>query len=667
MGVGSRVRRASLVAFLAGVSLGCAISRAAPLEAYGRLPNLEQIELSPSGERLAFVRTAGDERVLAVQNLSDRRIVGGLKLGNTKIRWLDWADEDHLLIYWSDTEMPVFLTGGQSEYYHLRVYDLRRDEQVTVPNVSSLMAWLKLKDVDMMNTIAGVARVRKVDGRTVLFFVANYYDPRPHPMLIRYDLADARQTVLYQAQSFARRWYVDAEGRVVADSDYEEESKLWTIRVRQGGELKEVARGEEAIEVPTIFGFTADGGALSSWFHENDKWVWKSISLPDGTMAPIPGYHDADGALQGRLDDRLEGATYIEDETRYEFADSSRQAGWKAILRAFEGCRVRLVSHADDFSRVVVKVEAPAQGYFYFLIDLKTHVSKPLGEVYEGIDPPYETRRIDYKAADSLSIPAYLTLPRGHPEKGLPLVVLPHGGPAARDTADFDWIAQALASQGYAVLRPNYRGSLLGSGMLEAGYGEFGRKMQTDLSDGVRFLVAQGIVDPGRVCIVGGSYGGYAALAAVSLDPGPWRCAVSLAGLSDLQRMLHWVDERHYSGENLDQRYWDRFMGARDRNDPMLAQISPALHADAVKVPVLLVHGEDDTVVPFEQSRYMADALRAAGRPVELVRLEGEDHWLSRSATRARFLRVMVDFLKKENPPDAAPAGAATPERAAKP
>jgi len=191
--------------------------------------------------------------------------------------------------------------------------------------------------------------------------------------------------------------------------------------------------------------------------------------------------------------------------------------------------------------------------------------------------------------------------------------VLPHGGPAVRDDADFDWWSQAIADQGYAVLRPNYRGSHLDRSFLTKGFGEWGRKMQTDLSDGVRYLAKEGVIDPARVCIVGGSYGGYAALAGVSLDPGVYRCAVSVAGLSDLHRMLSWVNQRQFSaGANLPQRYWDRFMGVKGPDDPALDEISPLKHVNAINVPVLLIHGKDDTVVPFEQSELMYEALRNA-------------------------------------------------------
>jgi len=177
--------------------------------------------------------------------------------------------------------------------------------------------------------------------------------------------------------------------------------------------------------------------------------------------------------------------------------------------------------------------------------------------------------------------------------------------------------------------------------------------MQTDLSDGVRYLASEGIVDPKRVCIAGASYGGYAALAGVTLDPGVYRCAVAVAGLSDLKSFLL-NENRHSSSRSPSyaERYWDRFLGVAGPDDPVVAAISPIKHLSAVTVPVLLIHGKDDLVVPYEQSQTMFDALRKANKPVEFVTLKAEDHWLSRSATRLQMLESSVKFLRANNPPD---------------
>ncbi|HKP77819.1 MAG TPA: alpha/beta fold hydrolase, partial [Phenylobacterium sp.] len=187
-----------------------------------------------------------------------------------------------------------------------------------------------------------------------------------------------------------------------------------------------------------------------------------------------------------------------------------------------------------------------------------------------------------------------------------------------------------------------------GDELLAAGYGEWGRKMQTDLSDGVAHLAAEGVIDPKRVCIVGASYGGYAALAGAALDTGVYRCAASVGGLSDLGRFVTWSKIQRGPSAF---RYWTRFMGAEE-DRKVLAEISPAANIDKVTIPVLLIHGKDDSVVPAEQSQLMAEALRKAGKPVELVVQKGEDHWLSRGATRLEMLSATMAFVEKHNPPN---------------
>ena len=379
--------------------------------------------------------------------------------------------------------------------------------------------------------------------------------------------------------------------------------------------------------------------------------AWKELSLRTGSFGPeLKAGVSLSEPIEDKHTQRMIGGVRFSDDDQYVFFSPEKQRLWDSIVKAYEPDHVSFVSAADDFRKIVVRIQGQQLGYQYQIVDFTTHKTRPIGEIYAGIQRALEVRRIDYAAADGLQIPAYLTLPSANPVH-LPLVVMPHGGPASADTRLFDWWAQALADQGYAVLQPNFRGSITSQRMIEAGYGEFGRKMQSDLSDGVRHLVAEGIVDPARVCIVGASYGGYAALAGVSLDAGVYRCAVSVAGISDVRSMLRWIDDKHASQNNREQRYWDRFLGVSNRKDPRLDEISPIRHIDSIKVPVLLIHGKDDTVVPFDQSDDMADALRKAGKEVQFVTLKDEDHWLSRGNTRLQMLQATVAFLKKYNPP----------------
>ncbi len=626
---------------------GAASARSAPLEVYGRLPRIEEVALSPDGSRIAFVKTEENNRVVTAFSVAAHTLLRGLRVGQQKLRYIEWADDNHLLIVTSVTTVPWGFMGADSEWFQMQVYDVRNGNLFLVPQDDDL------NKVQFMNAIGGRVTIRRLKDHTVLFIPGLQTSTRLAPALIRADLETQTSRVVRPGKPGNLGWIVDDAGEVVAEEIYNEDKRHWAISIRRDGHTQEVASGDENIEFPRLLGWGPTADTLLMERLEEGNAVWRLLSLKDGSIGPPMAEKKAlDQPIENRLTNRMVGGVHIADSREYVFFEQSMQATWDAILNAFPGERVRLESASADFRKIIVRVEGAVDGYRFELVDLDTHRATPIGDVYEGVTQPFEVRRITYAAADGTDIPAYLTLPRGRPPKKLPLIVLPHGGPAARDTADFDWWSQALSDQGYAVLRPNYRGSDINWRFLSQGFGEWGKKMQTDLSDGVRYLAKEGIADPARVCIVGASYGGYAALAGPSLDPGVYRCAVAVAGIGDIRRMLTWVNDRRGSDKSRTQRYWDRFMGVRGPDDPAVDGISPIKHLDAITVPVLLIHGRDDTVVDYEQSHVMYDALRKAKKSVELVTLKNEDHWLSRSGTRLQMLEASVGFLRAHNPPD---------------
>jgi dipeptidyl aminopeptidase/acylaminoacyl peptidase len=644
-----RFRLRTLLMAAAGVGMFIAAPRATiaaeptPLEVFGRLPTLEDVSISPDGTKFAFVRTAEDKRTLLVGLLKGAETLGGVRVGDTKLRGVEWIDDDNLLATISSTSLPPFgYLGGKSEWYQLILYT------VSKRHVGPLS--FDIQNEKTFNVVVGDTAVRDVGGQAMLYVPGYYVSDKVLPGLFTFSIPERRARLIAKGPEPNTDWLIDEAGRIAAQFVYHDNTKLWEIRARRDDRLTLVASGSAPIDVPNVLGFSADGGAIIVHFIENGDSVWKPLSVKDGTWGP-PLERGAAfvSVIEDRKSGRIIGGTRGIGDNQYVLFDNELQAHWNAILRTFPNERVRLVSHSDDFSKVVVEIFGANNGYVYALYDWYTHHATILGPVYTGLTAPAPVKAITYAAADGLAIPGFLTLPPGGAEKDLPLIVLPHGGPAVAETLDFDWWAQALASQGYAVLQPNYRGSALSLRFIEAGFGQWGRKMQTDLSDGVRYLAKQGVIDPARVCIVGASYGGYAALAGVTLDPGVYRCAVSVAGISDLRRFRKWTIENHLSWS---QRYWDRFMGTADQNDPALIAISPIEHVSAVTVPVLLIHGRDDTVVPFEQSDDMLSALKRAGKSVQLVTMKHEDHWLSRSDTRLQMLQASVEFLKANNPPN---------------
>ncbi|MEL6487996.1 MAG: prolyl oligopeptidase family serine peptidase, partial [Pseudomonadota bacterium] len=330
-------------------------------------------------------------------------------------------------------------------------------------------------------------------------------------------------------------------------------------------------------------------------------------------------------------------------------ADERKQAILKETMDAFSfASYLQIGDFTPDFSALIANTSGNFDSGTWYRVNGLTGQRSIVGFQRPAIQGMAigKVSTFSYEAQDGLEIRGILTLPPGREPKDLPVIILPHGGPTAHDVERFDWWAQAFASRGYAVLQPNFRGSTgRGVAFVEAGDGEWGKKMQTDKSDGLMALAKSGIVDPSRACIVGASYGGYAALAGVTLQQGIYRCAVSVNGVTELESTLR---DLRTGTRDIITRSFDKQFGP----NPDLDALSPVNHADKADAPILLIHGRDDTVVPYAQSVMMRNALKGKGKEFEFVELEGEDHFLSQSDTRMQMLDATMAFVQKHNPAD---------------
>ncbi len=626
-----------------------------PLTAYGALPGLEMMTLSPSGKRLAFITVIGEQRALSLIDLSgpSPASLGGAAVGETKVRDLEWVGEERVLAMTSTTQAIPVLGIPKSEFFIGQLFQPGNRRVTPILNSTPGVFPYPSSDPEIVQTGDGMrilVRAYSFDSSEVL----NLYSVDPatgHARLHETLSGDVSDYVL------------DASGRTVARAEFDIRTRTWSLSLRNGDtwvpnwstpapldqpSLQGLGLGDDSIVVSASRPDLLNGDANFHYF---------DVRLSTGAWRRLRFEFEPDQLVHHPVTRRLIGASALQDDglRRYVFFNDAAALLHAQAQRVFAGRTVGIVSWSDDLKTAVVRTEGSADPGSYYLLD-SAGGSRGLGKAYSGIAPAQvgAVRPVSYAAADGLEIHGFLTLPPGVTDpKALPLVVLPHGGPAAHDSLGFDWLAQAVASRGYAVLQPNFRGSTgYGQAFEEAGYGEWGRKMQTDLSDGVRWLADQGIADPKRVCILGGSYGGYAALAGVTLDPGVYRCAVSIAGVSDLRAMVEETARQGARRDNTGDRYWNRFMGGDGPGDRSLDARSPARIADHATAPILLLHGRDDTVVPIQQSRTMATALRRAGKPVEFIEFDGEDHWLSRAETRTRILTEAVRFLEAFNPPD---------------
>ncbi len=618
-----------------------------PISLFGQLPNISSIELSPDGTRWAAVMGNDRQAQIQVRSLADNKLLSLTQADKSKVRDVMWGGNDHVIATISTTTAVPGLEGNKREWFLLLDLDLTKGK-----DWRPLLTGLE----DTMNVAAGTPRVVMRESQPVLVVPGIHFESSLGVIsLIEVRLGKSGGRVVNKGLPDTTDYIIGLDGKAIAREDYVSRTGEWRLMQRTGDSFRKIYSEMAPIDRPSISSFGRDEQTLVLTSHKGGYWQDYEVKLADGSVGePTDDY--AGSVVTDRRTRLVIGTMETKlDKVEYSFFNPKEQALWRGLAKAFPGEQIRLESWSDDRQTILIEVQGEKNGVALFRVDRAKGQVEFLADRYAGLGPeqlsPVTT--LTYKAADGLDIPAYLTLPRDKPAKGLPLIVLAHGGPEARDYPGFDWWAQALASRGYAVLQPQFRGSIgFGAGHRQAGYGQWGRKMQTDLSDGVRDLVAKGMVDKGRVCIVGASYGGYAAMAGPTLDPGVYRCASAVAGVSDLRRMLNWEANETGGTRNSVVRYWQRYMGAKSNNDPAVDAWSPARLAAKVTVPMQLIHGKDDTVVPIEQSRIMRDAMKDEGKTVEWLELPGEDHWLSRPATRIAMLEAQVAFLERHNPPN---------------
>lgn len=605
-----------------------------PLEVFGQLPEVAHVDLSPDGNHAALVATRAGKRYLVDLDLRTEKTVAQ-PLNDIKVRDVFWVGNRH-------TALVKTWTSGAAHYSAFKTDILTVNLQDMVTGKSRQLFDLMSGD-DIAPIVTGDIHVIK--DATDYRITASTYNPSNEGNYLFYSFGanDNEIRQIDYAGSNVISWVVTPDGRPHARSEYDFERKIWSFRFRSGRDWTGGITIPATIDLPDLRGLGRDGQSVVMY---QDGKGFTEVS-PDGkTTALKAGLYS--NPLFHPVTRRFNGFANHGSWVTYDFLDPDMQALPAKVAKAMPGYRTLFTAFAEQTQKVIVYGEGPGDAGSYTFIDFTTGRSVPVGSTYPDIPEAWVPvkQAITYKAADGLDIEAYLTLPPGRSAKNLPLIVLPHGGPEARDDLSFDWDVAAYASRGYAVLQPNFRGSAgYGLDFVAAGYGEFGRKMQSDLSDGVRYLSQGGVVDAGRVCIVGASYGGYAALAGAAFEK-TYRCAASYAGLSDLPAFVSFIARKTYNEKSVGSLYLNRFLG----DAATFSAVSPAHHAANITIPVLLIHGRDDTVVPLTQSVAMRDAMKAAGKPVEFVELKGEDHYLSRADTRLRMLQSIIGFVETHNP-----------------
>lgn len=588
-------------------------------------------QISPSGAYVAMIQrnAAGQQIVVVDLNARAARAVQVIAEDAGGYNWLRWKGDNRLVVS-ATVGMGRQNRDGEWEYAVTRVLAFNRDGSNPIQLFEGQFS-------------------RLARGYGSVFFLDDLRSDPDHVLVNAWDnlgtgawranIHTGRAERLVAGQTDTIQFITDGVGYPVIRVD----------GVRNGFEFYRRANGEtgwtkfrEARRLQAAQN-SPDFNVLSAGPEANQVYVL--ARQPEADLLTLHLFDASTGVLGPALQENAvadASAPWILPNTRSIFAtcefaqrlscaatEARAQGHLNAVNRFFEGAAtVRLVNMSNDGARWLLSVDGPQDPGAYYLYDVASRNLEPIALLYPSIDTAVLSASdvIEYVGRDGASLWAYVTRPASAQGRQAPMVVMPHGGPEARDYWGYDSYAQFLASRGYIVLQPNFRGSI-GSGraFADAGRRQWGRRMQDDVTDAVRHMIATGAVDPQRICIVGASYGGYAALAGVALTPELYRCAISIAGVSDLAASVR--SEQSPGSTNLGYLYWVNSIGHPRDDAEQLRQTSPRFLVANITAPVLLMHGEEDDVVDIRQSELMQAAFDEVSRPARLVRFEDEGHY----------------------------------------
>jgi dienelactone hydrolase len=626
--------------------------------------DIHDVSISPSGRYLAAAVRQPAREVIVVQDLDtgqntiptsiDRNSAGaGFE---TRMSQVYWKSDDRLL--YRIQVRPKFGTKIDDKTRGIvtklgdRLFAINRDGSQSVRLLNDSKSNFLLEGTLDLGSIGSLL---PKDPENVLMFVRGFVGPS----LVRVNVVNGEGTIIEMPAKDLVGWWLDIDGNPVvrvqrAFGTYRFERKesdgSWKKFYEQP--VQEM-RGRPDYEPVGASSQPGKYYVLARPPGRERTGVYLYDLTQESFGEPVVEHpvYDIESARAARDGAGLVHYCYVVDVRICDLADHQANETLESIRKSFDaGANIYVADFSRDNGTLVLFVEGPsiAPAYYYYRRGAKQ--AELVGyerNALSGRSTPL-AQAFHWQSRDGRELGGYLSKPAGTAnDKRLPLVVMPHGGPEKRDRLGFDRWVQYLTARGYAVFQPNFRGSEgFGRAFAESGYGEWGRAMQNDVTDGVAALVQREVADPGRICIVGASYGGYAALAGAALTPDLYKCAVSIAGVSDLAAFVKWYRFEH-GPDTAGTAYWTRAIGDPDRNLQRMRTVSPARLAGAIKADVLLIHGTRDDIVPFSQSVAMKRALDNSRRKITLLRLEDEGHSYWSDEDEMRALEAIDAFLAK--------------------
>ncbi|MBU8976489.1 S9 family peptidase [Lysobacter sp. MMG2] len=641
------------------------------VSAYVRKDQFGDILISPNGSHFAATVPLEDRTVLAVIERGTNKLTGSFNVGrNTEISEFAWVTPDRLLFGTARKFGALARPQLTGNLYAMNADGSKLDILVG-QDIDDGGPGTSIKPKKGNNKIAAfLIDAPPADTRSVLVAALPYtYGPADvFTTVERLDLFSGRlsrvATVPVRNAGFA----LDNQGQVrfASGANADRIRKLY-YRANDGAEWELMTIEKNGLFEEPV-GFSAD-----------DSIAYLQVEQPDGPDAIVALELATGKRTQVLRDDDVDpsriiyrngthvpiGAYFNDGRPRSEFFDAQAPEArlQKSLEGAFAGNAVTITSQTSDGGVALVQVASAQNPGDFYLFDTKAKKAEHALARREWFDPEQQSpmQPVTFAARDGLTLHGYLTVPKGSSGKNLPMVVMPHGGPyGVRDVWTFDEEVQMLADAGYAVLQVNFRGSGgYGVAFTSAGQREWGGKMQDDVTDATRWAIQQGIADKGRICLYGGSYGGYASLMGVAKEPDLYKCAAGYVGVYDLPTMHTQGDiQERGSGET----YINDWIGKRDS----LGAVSPNRMADRIKVPVFLAAGGEDQRAPITHSRMMEQALRKAGVPVETLYYNDEGHGFYIEAHRKEFYTRLLAFLSRSLGGSVAATGTGGEAKAAK-
>lgn len=611
-----------------------------PVSLFAQLPKLQGVQLSPDGGKIAGLLNVEGKTYLVTRALGGTELTPIFDSDNKNVimSWFHWANNERLILSARFPRHRYGVATVETRLISVR-FDGSKAFELLGKRASKTQGWVSQIQDRVVDWLPD-------DPQHIL--VAADLDEPMIKQVYRVDVdTGSRSTVRLPARKGIVDWIADRQHRVragvrldetrvevlVADPEQKEWVVAWTYDVFS----------DKAV-TPLGFGKNPDVLYVKA-YHEGREAIF-TVDLTDPARPLRLKYgnprYDVDGLVYSEVRGDYVGVIDPNSSSSYVFWDPEYKDFSAALDKAFPDAFNHLLGFSQDESRYLLFTSGNGRPGVYYVGDRVDGKAYPLGETYPGLQPAMLAgkRVVRYKARDGVEIRGYLTLPKDVEPKLLPAIVLPHGGPISSDDLDFDYWSEFFANRGYAVMQMDFRGSAgYGHEFMTAGLKQWGLEMQDDITDGTQWLVDSGIADPRRLCIVGGSYGGYAALMGAAKTPDLYRCAVSFAGVADLRDLLQY--QSNFAGGKVAEQQIGRWWGDRAQ----LKATSPSELAGQIKVPVLLVHGTKDRSVPFRQSEIMADALKKAGGKFEFIEQEDGDHHLSNYNHRLQMFEALDRFL----------------------